>query len=42
MAMKKYNCGFKELLKLFEDSLSELETIEFSDESLKILSAEKD
>lgn len=41
-AMKKYNCGFNDLKKLYEDSLSELETIEFSDESLKRLSAQKD
>lgn len=41
-AMKKYQCGFEELVKLFEDSQSELETIEFSDEDLKKLSDEKD
>lgn len=41
-AMKKYNCSFNELKKLYEDSLSELETIEFSDESLKKLSVQKD
>lgn len=41
-AMKKYGCGFEELVKLFEDSVSELETIEFSDEDLNCLSEQKD
>lgn len=41
-AMKKYQCGFEELVRLFEDCQSELETIEFSDEDLKKLSDEKD
>ena len=41
-AMKKYSCDFAELLKLYEDSMSELETIEFSDDDLRKLTDEKD
>ncbi len=41
-AMKKYSCDFAELLKLYEDSLSELETIEFSDDDFRKLTEEKD
>ncbi len=39
---KKYSCDYPQLLKLYSDSCKELSTIEFSDEDLKKLSAEKD
>lgn len=39
---KKYNCDYKQLVKLYNDSCEELSTIEFSDEDLKKLSEEKD
>ena len=39
---KKHNCGYEELLKLYDDSRNELETMEFSDDDLKKLSEEKD
>ena len=41
-ALKKYGCDFNELLKLYEDSQKELESIEFSDEDLIRMSNEKD
>ncbi len=41
-AMRKYNCEFDDLLKLYEEYVSELERIEFSDEDLQSMTAEKD
>lgn len=41
-AMRKYNCDFDGLVKLYEDSMTELENIEFSNEDLQNMSAEKD
>lgn len=40
--MKKYNCDYEELVKLYDESKTELETIEFSEEDMNKLSAEKD
>lgn len=40
--LKKYNCGYEELVKLYEDSVAELSSIEFSDEDIKSLTDEKD
>ncbi|MCM1226879.1 MAG: DNA repair protein RecN [Clostridium sp.] len=40
--MKKYNCDYEELVKLYDESKAELETIEFSEEDMNKLSVEKD
>lgn len=39
---RKYNCDYSGLLKLYRESASELETLDFSDDDLKKLCEEKD
>jgi len=39
---RKYNCDYPGLLKLYRESASELETLDFSDDDLKKLCEEKD
>lgn len=41
-SMKRYNCDFEGLVRLYESSLEELESIEFSDEDMKKMYEEKD